>query len=114
MIFPLPITPFHIYLLPVNPKQENIRREADRLYDELQAAHIETLYDDREEAPGVKFKDADLIGLPLRLTLSAKTLKENSAEVKIRRDGIIHMVKIDQVIPWIENWMAAQRNSFTG
>ena len=70
---------------------------------------IETLYDDREEAPGVKFKDADLLGLPLRLTLSAKTLKENAVEVKIRRSGQIHMVKLDQIVSWIENWMAGQK-----
>jgi prolyl-tRNA synthetase len=109
MIFPLSLTPFHVYLLPVNLKQEAIRQEADRLYQALQSAHIETLYDDREEAPGVKFKDADLIGLPLRLTLSTKTLKENSVEVKIRRSGMIHMVKLDQVINWVENWMTAQQ-----
>jgi prolyl-tRNA synthetase len=109
MILPLPLTPFHVYLLPVNLKQEAVRLEADRLYQALQNARIETLYDDREEAPGVKFKDADLIGLPLRLTLSAKTLKEGSVEVKIRRSGTVHMVKLDQIIPWVANWMVAQQ-----
>jgi len=109
MILPLSLTPFHVYLLPVNPKQEAIRQEADRLYRRLQDAHIETLYDDREEAPGVKFKDADLLGLPLRLTLSAKTLKENAVEVKIRRSGQIQMVRLDQIISWVENWMGKQK-----
>jgi prolyl-tRNA synthetase len=106
MILPLSLTPFHVYLLPVNPKQEAIRQEADRLYQRLQDARVETLYDDREEAPGVKFKDADLLGLPLRLTLSVKTLKENAVEVKIRRTGQIYMVKLDQILAWVENWIA--------
>jgi len=109
IIFPVSLTPFQVHLLPVNLKQEAIRREAERLYEALQAARIDTLYDDREEAPGIKFKDADLIGLPLRLTLSAKTLKENSVEVKIRRDGAIQMVKLDQIISWVENWIAAAK-----
>jgi prolyl-tRNA synthetase len=107
IIFPLSLTPFHAHLLPVNLRQEAIRQEAERLYGCLQAAHIETLYDDRVEAPGVKFKDADLIGLPLRLTLSAKTLKENSVEIKIRRSGEIQMVKLEQIVSWIENWIVA-------
>jgi prolyl-tRNA synthetase len=109
MILPLSLTPFHVYLLPVNPKQEAIRQEADRLYQRLQDAQVETLYDDREEAPGVKFKDADLLGLPLRLTLSAKTLKENAVEVKVRRTGQIYMVKLDQILAWVENWMGKQK-----
>jgi len=109
IIFPLSLTPFHAHLLPVNLRQEAVRQEAERLYGCLQAAHIETLYDDRVEAPGVKFKDADLIGLPLRLTLSAKTLKENSVEIKVRRSGEIQMVKLDQIISWIENWIVTPK-----
>jgi prolyl-tRNA synthetase len=113
MILPLQLTPFHVYLLPVNLKQEAIRLEADRLYQVLQTARIETLYDDRDEAPGVKFKDADLLGIPLRLTLSAKTIKESSVEVKIRQSGMVHMVKLDQIIPWVENWKVDQQKRFT-
>ena len=95
-----PLRPFDVHLLPVNLKQEGIRQEADSLYQRLGEAKVETLFDDREEAPGVKFKDADLIGIPLRFTLSAKTMKEKSVEVKIRRSGEIPMVKLDQVLSW--------------
>ncbi len=56
----------------------------------------------------MKFKDADLIGIPLRFTLSAKTMKENSVEVKIRRTGQISMIKLDQAISWTKNWLASQ------
>jgi prolyl-tRNA synthetase len=69
---------------------------------------METLFDDREEAPGVKFKDADLIGIPLRFTLSTKTMKEKSVEIKIRRTGEILMIKLDQAIAWAKNWFVSQ------
>jgi len=60
---------------------ENSEENAERLYEQLQAAGIEVLYDDRDESPGVKFNDADLIGLPIRLTVSARAMKT-------RRGGI--------------------------
>jgi len=109
IIFPLPLRPFDVHLLPVNLKQEDIRQEAEKFYQSLSGAKIETLFDDREEAPGVKFKDADLIGIPLRLTLSTKTMKEKAVEVKIRRTGEILMVKLDQAIPWVKNWFHSQK-----
>ena len=73
----------------------------------MEEARIETLFDDREEAPGVKFKDADLIGSPLRLTLSAKTLKENSVEVKTRRTGEMRMVRTGQAVSWVKDWISS-------
>jgi prolyl-tRNA synthetase len=109
IIFPLPLTPFFVHLLPVNLKQEAVRQEAEKFYQSLLDAQIETLFDDREEAPGVKFKDADLIGIPLRLTLSTKTIKENAVEVKVRRTGEVQMIKLDQAIPWVKNWIASQK-----
>jgi len=109
IIFPLPLTPFFVHLLPVNLKQEAVRQEAEKFYQSLLDAQIETLFDDREEAPGVKFKDADLIGIPLRLTLSTKTVKENAVEVKVRRTGEVQMIKLDQAIRWVKNWIASQK-----
>jgi len=108
IIFPLPLTPYDVHLLPINLKQEAIRQAAEQLYQNLSQAKIPTLFDDRDEAPGVKFKDADLIGLPLRLTLSQKTLKEFMVEVKIRRTGELRLVKLDQASCWVKNWMATQ------
>ena len=108
IIFPLPLTPFDVHLLPVNLKQENVRQEAEIVYQRLSENRIRTLFDDREEAPGVKFKDADLIGIPLRLTLSAKTLKNNMVEVKVRRTGEVHMVKLEQALSWVQNWITSQ------
>ncbi len=112
IVFPVPLAPFEVHLLPVNMKQENIRDEAERLYQGLSAAKIGVLFDDREEAAGVKFKDADLIGLPLRLTVSTKTIKEGSVEVKIRRTGEVKMVKLLEAASWVKAWIDDQKNKF--
>lgn len=107
IIFSLPLSPFHVHLLPVNLNQEAVRQGAERIYQSLSEARVETLFDDREEAPGVKFKDADLIGIPLRLTVSAKTMKENAVEIKVRRTQEVRMIKLDQTIPWVKDWIAS-------
>ena len=109
IIFPLPLTPFEAHLLALSRKQDAVGQEAENLYQELCGAKIETLFDDREEAPGVKFKDADLIGSPLRLTLSARTLKERAVEIKVRRTGEMQMVPRDQAVPWVKDWIGSQK-----
>ena len=108
IIFPLSIAPFQVHLLPVNLKQGTVGEEAEKLYQELSSAGVETLFDDREEAPGVKFKDADLLGTPLRLTLSNKTLKEKAVEVKERRSGQVRMIPRDQAVSWVKDWIDGQ------
>ncbi len=82
--WPITIAPYHVQLVFV-PGGE-AQATAERLYAELQAAGVEVLYDDRDERPGVKFKDADLIGLPLRLTVGERALKQGGVELK-RRDS---------------------------
>ena len=86
IIWPLPLAPAHVHLVAVNVKEEKQRGVADRLYNELQNAGVEVLYDDREERPGVKFKDADLIGIPYRVTVGPKGLERGALELKPRRD----------------------------
>jgi prolyl-tRNA synthetase len=87
IIWPLSIAPFQILLLPINYKDPAIRETADKLYEELQARGVEVLLDDRDERPGVKFKDADLIGIPLRVTIGAKGLEKGYLELRRRRDA---------------------------
>jgi prolyl-tRNA synthetase len=87
IIWPFSIAPFHVLLLPINYKDQKLRDVCDRLYEELQQRGIEVLLDDRDERPGVKFKDADLIGVPLRITIGAKGLEKNCLELRWRRDG---------------------------
>lgn len=83
IIWPKSVTPYHVYMISIGV-DEKVLEEADKLYEELKGAGIEVLYDDRNESPGKKFNDADLIGIPIRIVISEKTLKEKSVEFKER------------------------------
>jgi prolyl-tRNA synthetase len=102
IIFPMPIAPFHVLLLPVNIKMELLRETAEQIYKDLLDQQVEVLFDDREETPGVKFKDADLIGIPLRITLGDKNLKKGLVEIKTRKTGDVVLVKKEEVVPKIK------------
>jgi len=93
IIFPMPIAPFQVLILPVNNKVELIKSTAEELYQELLDKGVEVLYDDREETPGIKFKDADLIGIPLRVTLGEKNVKKGLLEIRRRKTGETLLVK---------------------
>ena len=73
--------------MPINYKDQSIREATDNLYGELQKHGVEVLLDDRDERPGVKFKDADLVGIPLRVTIGAKGLEKGCLELRPRREG---------------------------
>lgn len=109
IIFSPALTPFDVYLLPINLKQEKVKEETEKLYQDLLRAGLSVLLDDREDGPGVKFKDADLIGLPLRVTLSQKIMKDSLAEIRIRKNGQMHFIKLEQVTTWIKDWLMAHR-----
>ncbi|MDD3845077.1 MAG: proline--tRNA ligase [Syntrophorhabdaceae bacterium] len=85
MILPLPIAPFEVDVLPVNTTHAESMKVAREIYEELLAKGVDALLDDRDERPGVKFKDCDLIGIPLRITIGERGLKEGIVEIK-RRD----------------------------
>ncbi|MBP1683882.1 MAG: proS [Deltaproteobacteria bacterium] len=84
IIWPLPLAPFHVQVVPVSWTDPRMRQTAEDLYGKLHAAGVEVLLDDREERPGIKFKDADLIGVPLRVTVGAKSLERDCVEFKRR------------------------------
>jgi len=86
IIWPLALAPAHIHLILVNAKDERQREVAEALYRDLQQAGVEVLFDDREERPGVKFKDADLIGVPFRVTVGPKGLQRDAVELRPRRE----------------------------
>jgi len=86
IIWPLPLAPAHVHVVPVNWADERMRTTAEDLYAKLSANGVEVLLDDRDERPGIKFKDADLIGIPLRVTVGAKSLDRNCVEFKPRTD----------------------------
>jgi prolyl-tRNA synthetase len=87
IVFPATIAPFDVIVVPVSVEDKQQVETADRLYAELQAAGLEVLYDDRSERPGVKFNDADLVGIPVRITLGAKKLAQGLAELTMRREA---------------------------
>ncbi len=100
------IAPFQVHLICVNPKIGDVKAESDKLYNELLAKNFEVLYDDRLElSPGMKFKDADLIGVPVQLIVSEKNMKNGEIEVKVRRTGQRDRVKSEDIINRIPNYL---------
>jgi prolyl-tRNA synthetase len=113
IIFPMPIAPFQVLILPVNIKIDLLRETAEQLYQDLSEKGVEVLYDDREETPGVKFKDADLIGIPLRITLGEKNLKKGLVEIKKRKTGEIILVKKEEVVSKIKEMITQEMREVT-
>ena len=101
MILPEPISPFKVYILPINYKDENIKNVADEIYIELQKRDIETLLDDRDERPGKKFKDADLLGFPYRINVGKKA-KDGVVELIFRKDKSKKEIKFNEIFEWIK------------
>ena len=98
IIFPMSITPFQVLILPVNMKVKLLRETAEHHYQDLMDQGVEVLYDDREETPGIKFKDADLIGIPLRVTLGEKNVKKGLLEIRKRKTGETLLVKKEDAV----------------
>jgi prolyl-tRNA synthetase len=94
IIWPITVTPFHVYILPVQYKGF-VKDVADQLVNSLEESGVETLVDDRDERAGVKFNDADLIGIPLRITIGDKGLKNREVELFDRRTGKREFLKIN-------------------
>lgn len=88
------IAPYHVYLATIGDVQE----QAEKLLAELEQAGIEVLYDDRDERPGEKFADADLMGIPYRIVISQRTLESESVEVKVRISGDVQIVPLDKIV----------------
>lgn len=87
IIWPRSIAPFEVVIVPINAKDEALMETSTTIYNELKSAGVDVLLDDRKDRAGVKFKDADLIGYPLRITVSKNTLKSNEVELKVRKNG---------------------------
>jgi prolyl-tRNA synthetase len=87
IVWPVPLAPFHVLMTIMTPTDARQQEVCKQLAEELSRAGVDVLIDDRDERPGVKFKDADLVGIPLRLTLGEKALAENAVEFKLRKAG---------------------------
>ncbi|MFQ5691972.1 MAG: YbaK/EbsC family protein, partial [Nitrospinota bacterium] len=97
IIWPVPIAPFHVEVIPLNMKQEPVRRAAEDLYEAFCRESVETVLDDRDERPGVKFKDADLIGIPFQVIVGPRGLAEGKVEVKRRGEETPEQVDLGRV-----------------
>ena len=102
IIWPDPIAPFHVVLVPLNlQKSARVREVSDRLYTQLQELGIEVLYDDRDARPGVKFADAELLGIPHRLVVGDRGLEAGKLEYRHRRDTESQEFALDDAIGFI-------------
>ena len=97
LIWPESVAPFNIHLIALFDKDGAVKKEADALYERLTKKGVEVLYDDRDASAGEKFSDSDLIGIPKRIVISAKTLADHSAETKDRATGKTEMVKVSSL-----------------
>ena len=95
IIWPVSLAPYEVLLVPINAADEESMRVTDQLHDALAAAGIDVLADDREHRAGVKFKDADLIGIPLRVVIGERGLKQGKLEIKWRWDAKAEMIDLD-------------------
>jgi prolyl-tRNA synthetase len=112
LIWPISVTPYAVHLVVLDKKAESQEQEGDvpdqpfaiaeNLYELFQSAGIEIIFDDRNESPGVKFNDADLIGIPVRLTVSERSLQSGGVEVKLRNQEDKSIVPVEEVISYVE------------
>ncbi|MGA2071182.1 MAG: proline--tRNA ligase [Sedimentisphaerales bacterium] len=98
IIFPISIAPFEVIIVSVNQDDPDVVKTADKIYNELKSKGIEVLLDDRDERAGVKFKDADLIGIPVRITVGKKALSTGNVEIKLRTEPKPTPIPVDTAV----------------
>jgi len=94
IIFPISISPFDVAILPLEMHEARVREVAENLYQHLSDMGLGVFLDDRDERPGFKLKDADLLGIPVRVAVSLRTLKTNSVEIKLRSKTTFRLISI--------------------
>ncbi len=111
IIWPLSVAPYAVHLISLaTAKQTDVQTKAECLYEELKREGLEILYDDRADRAGVKFNDADLIGIPLQLTIGNRGLSQGKVELKVRRTGERHMLNADEVPVALAPFLQAEEN----
>ena len=104
--FPLPIAPFHCIISALNMKEDTVREASELIYQQLVSSGVEALLDDRDERPGFKFKDADLIGIPLRIVVGSKNLADGKVELKVRNTGEVTLLPIAEAVDKVKALVA--------
>ena len=106
IIWPAAVAPFVVHLVALQPDRPEVRDEAERIYAELSDGGIDVLYDDRDQSPGAKFADADLMGMPLRVTVSPRTLEKDSVELKRRSESEQTLVPLADAVSKVREALA--------
>jgi len=101
IIWPRTIAPYDVILIGLNMKEAKIRDKAEKIYEELSAAGVEVLFDDRDVSPGFKFNDADLLGIPIQAVVSPKNLAKGQIEVKARATGDRTMIPVEELVSYL-------------
>ncbi len=110
--WPMPIAPFQVIVVPVNIKDKAVMGAAEKLYSSLIELGVEVIIDDRDERPGVKFKDADLVGYPLRVTVGAKALQDGNVEIKFRQDGKLEFIPVNEAAAYLQSIIQQSLTTF--
>lgn len=108
IIWPMAVAPYQAVIIPVNDREPELKEAAERIYAELETAGVEVVLDDRQERAGVKFKDADLIGYPVRITVGAKALARGNVEVRLRKNGEMQEIALDSLTDWLKAYIEAE------
>lgn len=108
IIFPVPLAPYSVIIVNLGGADESINSAAEKLYQDLLAAGLEVLLDDRDERPGFKFKDADLLGIPYRVTVGKSFVEHGTMEIKHRRDGAVEELTPEETIRRLKTAISAQ------
>ena len=111
LIWPLSISPFQVLVIPLNITDDDVMSAAESIYDQLGTAGIDVLMDERKARPGFKFKDADLIGIPLRVIVGGKGLADGVVELKWRTDSDVTRIPLDQIVDTVINELAERTSA---
>ncbi|HEX3871486.1 MAG TPA: proline--tRNA ligase [Pirellulales bacterium] len=114
IIWPMALAPYEVILTPINVNEREVAEATDKLYAELQSLGVEVLLDDRDHRPGVKFKDADLLGIPLRVVIGGRGLKEGQLEIKWRTIEAPQMIPLAGAAKAVADMVAENRNTPSG
>ena len=110
IVWPMPLAPYHVIITPVNVNEKNIMDAAENLYNSMKTLGIDVIFDDRDERAGVKFKDAELIGIPLRITIGQKNLSQGNVELKIRKTGENKLYSLQEIVQKIKQIIEQELN----
>jgi prolyl-tRNA synthetase len=106
IIWPIHIAPFQVHLIALNLEREEVKDEAEKIYRQLLEEKIDVLFDDRDLRAGEKFSDADLLGMPIRLTISKRTCKEQKLELKFRNTSKSELLTYEEALKAIKDFCA--------